>query len=63
MVVENGEKFRKIDLEVVPTIFGTNVVSGLEKIEDKINKAVSDLLAVNQRIAYAKGYGIPDINV
>ncbi|HOV08603.1 MAG TPA: GldG family protein [Spirochaetota bacterium] len=62
MVVENGEKFRKIDLEVVPTIFGTNVVSGLEKIEDKINKAVSDLLAVNQRIAYAKGYGIPDIN-
>ncbi len=62
LVLQGNDRFRKIDIDVVPTIFGSNVVSGLENLEEKINRAVSDIISVSTRVAYVTGHGVPDIS-
>ena len=62
IVLEGKGKFRKLDLDVVPTLFGTNVITGIDKLEDRINGAISGLLSVNPRIGYVRGHGIPELN-
>ncbi|HOP63461.1 MAG TPA: Gldg family protein [Spirochaetota bacterium] len=62
IVVQGNGKFRKIDLDVVPTIFGTNVINGLDKMDDRINTAVSGILNVSARIGYVRGHGIPELS-
>lgn len=62
LVIEGGGRFIKFDMDVMPTILGTNVISGLDNLEDKINNAVGDLLSPSTRIGYVKGHGIPEIN-
>lgn len=60
IVLETGKRFKTIDLNVTPSLFGNYVVAGLEKMEDKINDAVSGILSSSARIGYLTGHGIPD---
>ncbi len=61
IVLDTGKRFKTIDLNVAPSLFGNYVVAGLEKMEDKINDAVSGLLTSTARIGYLTGHGIPDL--
>lgn len=61
IVLEGKGKFRKIDLDVVPTLLGTNVITGIDKLDDRINGAISGLLSVSPRIGYVRGHGIPEL--
>ncbi len=62
MVLKGNDRFKTINLDVVPTLLGTNVISGLDKLDDRINRSVSDLLNVNPRIGYVRGHGIPELS-
>ncbi len=61
LVMEGNGRFVKIDLEVAPTIMKTNIIIGLQNLEDTINNDVGDLLSSSLKVGYVKGHGIPDI--
>ena len=61
LVMEGSGRFVKIDMDVAPTIMGTNVITGLQNLDDTINSSVGDLLNSNSKIGYITGHGIPDI--
>jgi len=61
LVMEGNGRFAKINLDVAPTIMGTNVITGLQNLDDTINNGVGDLLSSSPKIGYIKGHGIPDI--
>ncbi|PKL19442.1 MAG: hypothetical protein CVV49_01135 [Spirochaetae bacterium HGW-Spirochaetae-5] len=61
LVMEANNKFLKINLDVAATIMGTNVITGLQGLEDTINNGVGELLSSTTMIGYLTGYGIPDI--
>ncbi len=61
IVLTTGKRFKTIELNVAPTLFGSYTVVGLDKMEDKINDAVSSLLSSTTRIGYLTGHGIPDL--
>jgi len=61
LVMEADGRFVKINLDVAPTIMGTNVITGLQGLEDTINNGVGDLLSNSTKIGYLTGHGIPDI--
>jgi ABC-type uncharacterized transport system involved in gliding motility auxiliary subunit len=62
MVMEARDKTVRINLDVAPTILGTNVITGLQNLEDTLNAGVGDLLSTGPGIGYVKGHGIPDID-
>lgn len=62
LVMEGNGKFARIDLDVAPTIMGTNVITGLKDLENTINNGVGVLLSSSPKIGYVTGHGIPDIN-
>ncbi|HEY1406515.1 MAG TPA: GldG family protein, partial [Spirochaetota bacterium] len=55
IVVQNGDRFQVIPLQIQPTIFGRYVIGGLEQVNDRINAAVSMVLAHNPTVGYASG--------
>lgn len=61
LVLLGEGRFSIIDINIVPTIFGSNAISGLESLEDKINTAVGDVLKTNRDVAYVVGHGIPEL--
>ena len=61
LVLSGNNRFRRIEINVVPTLFGTNAISGIDSLEEKINSAVGDILSVNRDVAYIVGHGIPEI--
>ncbi|HPS87890.1 MAG TPA: Gldg family protein [Spirochaetota bacterium] len=61
LVMEAGGRFSRIDLDVAPTIMGTNVITGLQNLDDTINNGVGDLISSSPKIGYVRGHGIPDI--
>ncbi len=61
IVFESGNRFKTIELNVLPAIMGNYVVVGLDKIEDKINNAVGAVLSAGNRIGYLAGHGVPDL--
>jgi ABC-type uncharacterized transport system involved in gliding motility auxiliary subunit len=61
LAMEANDKFLKINLDVAATIMGTNVITGLQGLEDTINNGVGELLSSSTMIGYLTGYGIPDI--
>jgi ABC-type uncharacterized transport system involved in gliding motility auxiliary subunit len=61
LVMEGNGRFARVDLDVAPTIMGTNIITGLQNIDDTINNGVGDLLSSSSKIGYVRGHGIPDI--
>ena len=61
LVLLGEERFSIIDISIVPTIFGSNAISGTESLEDKINTAVGDILKASRDVAYVVGHGIPEL--
>lgn len=61
MIMEGNNRVVRIGLDVAPTIMGTNVITGLQNLEDKINAGAGDLLSVSPRIGYVRGHGIPEL--
>lgn len=61
LVMEGNGRSAKINLDVAPTIMGTNVITGLQGLDDTINNGVGDLLSSSPKIGYVRGHGIPDI--
>jgi len=61
IVMENGDRFRTIDVNVVPAIFGNYVIDGIQNLENNINDAVSSLFSSNLKVGYVTGHGIADI--
>lgn len=61
LVMEGNGRFARVDLDVAPTIMGTNIITGLQNIDDTINNGVGDLLSSSPKIGYVRGHGIPDI--
>ncbi len=62
LVMDGNGRFAKINLDVAPTIMGTNVITGLQNLDDTINNGVGDLLSSSPKIGYVKGHGIPEIS-
>jgi ABC-2 type transport system permease protein len=56
ILLKSGGKSAVIDLSVAPTLFGKNVILGLDKLEDRINKAVGVLVSSNPAIGYITGH-------
>lgn len=61
LVMEGNGRFARVDLDVAPTIMGTNIITGLQNIDDTINNGVGDLLSSSPKIGYVRGHGIPDL--
>lgn len=62
LVVETSGKHQTIDINIAPDIFGRYSLAGLDKIEDRINGAVGNILSSSVKIAYLSGHGEADIN-
>jgi ABC-2 type transport system permease protein len=62
IVLKNQDKAELIDLSVAPTLIGKNVIIGMDKIQDRINNAVGNLVSSNPRIGYITGHGEVDLN-
>jgi ABC-2 type transport system permease protein len=62
IVLKNQDKVALIELSVAPTLFGKNVITGLDKLEDRINKGVSALVSSNPRIGYVTGHDEVNLN-
>ena len=57
ITVEYGEKFETIQL-LARTLFGLDIDrAGIEKLDDRINSAVTNLISVNPMIGYITGHG------
>lgn len=61
LVVEAGEKFRIVPLEMVNVIFGY-AIGGLDDIEDSLVKSIQALAAKTSSVAYITGHGELDLN-
>lgn len=62
IVLRSGDKAERIELSVAPTLMGKNVITGLDKLQDRINDAVGNLVSANPRIGYSTGHGEVDLN-
>jgi len=62
IVLKNQDKAELIDLSVAPTLLGKNVIVGIDKIQDRINNAVGNLVSSNPRIGYITGHGEVELN-
>ena len=62
LVMESGDKFVNLGVGVGQTLFGGNIVTGLQGIDDRINDGVGRLLSNNLKIGYLRGHGIPEIS-
>jgi ABC-2 type transport system permease protein len=62
IVLKNRDKVDLIEIQVAPTIMGKNVITGLDKLQDRINNAVGSLVSANPRIGYITGHGEVDLN-
>ncbi len=62
LVLKSQDKVELIELSVAPTMFGKNVVVGIDKIDDRINKAVTSLVSANPRIGYLTGHDEVNLN-
>jgi len=62
IVLESGGKTETVDVKVAPTIFGSYVIQGIDRLEDMLSDAVGRLLNTNPVIVYITGHGEPDIN-
>lgn len=61
LVLAGNQRFRRIELSIVPSLFGTNAIAGIDALEEKINSAVGDILSVTRDVAYIVGHGIPEL--
>jgi len=57
IVLETGEKFRTMELNVAPSLFGNYVIQGTANLDDRINDAVSSLVSSNPKVGYITGHG------
>ena len=62
LVMESGDKFVNLGLNIGRTIFGTHIITGIQDIHDRINNGVGILLSNNLKIGYLRGHGIPEIS-
>lgn len=62
IVMFDKDRFRIIDLELAPALFGGYFVRGLDDVEDRINENLALLLGGNTRIGYLVNHGTVDIN-
>jgi ABC-type uncharacterized transport system involved in gliding motility auxiliary subunit len=60
IVVEHGDRFETIQL-LSRTILGQFAVAGLEDLENRLNSAIDNLIAVNPKIGYTTGHGERDL--
>lgn len=57
VVLENGDRFQVVNLQIARTIFGQFVIAGLETLDEKLNNGLSLLLSKHSVIGYATGHG------
>ncbi|MBN1534817.1 MAG: Gldg family protein [Spirochaetes bacterium] len=62
MVLEGQGRAEPIDIGVAPTIFGKNVLVGMNNLEDRISGAVDSLVTTNPKVGYIAGHGEVDLN-
>jgi ABC-2 type transport system permease protein len=62
IVLKNQNRSERIELSVAPTFMGKNVITGIDKLQDRINNAVGNLVSSNPRIGYITGHGEVDLN-
>ncbi|MBP7737814.1 MAG: Gldg family protein [Spirochaetes bacterium] len=62
IVLKTQKKAELIELSVAPTLLGKNVITGIDKLQDRINNAVGALVSSNPRIGYITGHGEVELN-
>jgi ABC-type uncharacterized transport system involved in gliding motility auxiliary subunit len=62
LVLEGNGRHEVVDINVAPTIMGGYVISGADRLEDRINAAVGSLVSSNPVIGYITGHQEADIN-
>ncbi|MCL2155139.1 MAG: Gldg family protein [Leptospirales bacterium] len=62
LVMEGADKFVNLNIGVGRTLFGGNIITGMQNIYDRINDGVGALLSNNLKIGYLRGHGIPEIS-
>ncbi len=62
LVLEAEGKCEPVDVGVSPTLFGQNVLTGIDNLEDRINDAVGNLLRAGTKVGYITGHGEADPN-
>lgn len=60
LVVESGDRFKAVDMNLSPTLFGNYVVGGLDKIGDTVNNMVGSILTKSQKAGYVTARGTAD---
>ena len=60
LVVESGDRFKAMDMNLSQTLFGSLVVGGLDKIGDTVNNMVGSVLIRNQKAGYVTACGTVD---
>jgi ABC-2 type transport system permease protein len=62
IVLKSQNKAGLIDLSVAPSLVGKNVIVGLDKLQDRINNAVGNMVSTNPRIGYITGHEEVELN-
>ncbi len=60
IVVEHGDRFETIQL-LSRTILGQFTVAGIDDLENRLNSAIDNLIAVNPKVGYITGHGERDL--
>lgn len=62
LVLEYGDKFNVLPLQISRDLFGRNMVVGLDELEASISEGLQVLVSKNQSIGYIVGHGELDCN-
>jgi len=62
LVMINGDRFKVINLGLAPTLFGGLTISGLDTLEDNINKSIPLLLGNSAKVGFLSTHRTVDIN-
>lgn len=62
IVLQSGDEFRLVPLNLSRQIFGGYQVTGLSNLKESISEAIDGLVSQHPAIGYATGYGIRDLN-
>ena len=62
VVMMNEDRFKIINLGLVPTLFGGYAVNGLDTLEEKINDSIPQLLGSSPKVGYLSTHNTVDID-
>lgn len=62
IVLEHGERFAVVPMELARTLFGGYAIAGLDTMEDSLENALRTLMSTSLSVGYSTGHGEQPLN-